>query len=81
MTLNEAFAHALKENPISHLEMSWNMKITTERLDELLHGASYSQSEELDMFRFIFKMKNKKNIVPIPKVGPVVPAHEKSNGI
>lgn len=77
--MNEAFAQALRENTISHLEMNWNMKITTERLDELLHGASYNQSEELDMLRFIFKSSNKKNISS--KVGPVVPAREKSNGI
>lgn len=78
MTLNEAFAQAIKEGTISHLEMSWNMKITQERLDELLSGHPYSEAEELNMFRFIFKMKGKKNSY---KVGQAVPSPEKSNGI
>lgn len=78
MTLNEAFAQALKENPISHLEMSWNMKISQRRLDEILNGAEYSQDEELEMFRFVFKMRQKKNGIIVPQA---VPTPEKTNGI
>ncbi len=78
MTLKEAFAQAMRENPISHLEMSWNMKISQRRLDEILNGAEYSQDEELEMFRFVFKMRNKKNGI---QVGHTVPAPEKTNGI
>jgi len=82
MTLNQAFAHALKNDTISHLEMSWSMKITEERLQELLNGAEYNQAEELAMYRFIFKANSKQPILKYwPNSTLVVPSSEKSNGI
>lgn len=82
MTLNEAFAHALKNDTISHLEMSWSMHITEERLHELLNGAEYNQAEELAMYRFVFKLRNKRPVLNNGSIVPqTVPAHEKSNGI
>ena len=76
--MNEAFAHALKNDTVSKLEMSWSMKTTPERLDELLNGAEYNETEELFMYRFIFKVRNKRLVL---NVGPVVPSPEKTNGI
>lgn len=82
MTLNEAFAQALKNDNISKLEMSWNLKVTQERLDELLNGAEYNQQEELIMYRFVFKTRNKRPVLnPGPIVPQPVPAPEKTNGI
>lgn len=83
MTLNEAFAHALQNDTISHLEMSWSLNITEERLQELLNGAEYNQQEELAMYRFVFKMRNKRPVLNAGSitVPSVVPSLEKSNGI
>lgn len=63
MTLNEAFAQALSQSNITKLEMSWSMRVTQERLDEILNGAEYNQQEELIMYRFIFKINNKKKLI------------------
>lgn len=82
MTLNEAFAHALKNDTITNLEMSWSLKITEERLKELLNGAEYNQTEELAMYRFVFKMRNKRPVLNGSSIEPQrVPNPEKSNGI
>ena len=82
MTLNEAFAQSLRHDTISHLEMSWSLKITEERLQELLNGAEYNHTEELLMYRFVFKMRNKRPVLNSSSIVPqVVPWPEKSNGI
>lgn len=82
MTLNEAFAHAIKNDTISDLEMSWSLKITQERLEELLNGSEYNPQEELAMYRFVFKMRNKRPVLNGSSIIPqAVPTHEKSNGI
>lgn len=62
MTLSEAFKQAVDESPITHTELSWSMHISLERLGEILNGANYVPNEELEMLRFIFKAKHKKDI-------------------
>lgn len=82
MTLNEAFAHAIENDNISHLEMSWSLKITEGRLADLLNGAEYNSLEELEMYRFVFKMRNKRIVLNLGPIVPLtVPPMEKNNGI
>jgi len=68
MTLNEAFNNAVKESPISLMELSWSMNITLERLEDLIRGVDYTTEEELHMLRFIFKICKKGGSSGVPSI-------------
>lgn len=58
--LHEVFKEALKNAPTSDLEMTWNLKVDEERYQGLISGEiKPTETEELIMHRFIFKMKQK----------------------
>jgi hypothetical protein len=60
MTLTEEFKEALENSHMTNLEMSWQLGVTMDRLNEILGGSNYQPHEELVMLRFVFKMRRSK---------------------
>lgn len=62
MSIQESFLQAFNESPISHLEMSWSLKVDHPRFMKLLSGESNpTPIEETEMYKFVMKERRKEN--------------------
>lgn len=61
MTVLEEFKKAVHESAITKTEIAWSMNMSYSAFEELINGLQIiSESQELFMFRFIWK-QNRKN--------------------
>lgn len=62
MSIAKAFLDAFINSPISHLEMSWSLKVDHPRFMKLLNGeANPTPVEETEMYKFVMKERRKEN--------------------